>query len=204
MCNVILPYNFIEGTDMAVTKHDYEIDLGVYKGTTVSLSDKQKRMAEAMVAGMSQKDARIAAGYPDLKDNTKNVQNAHNLVRKNPDIAIYVDYLRTMRREKFSLTADDLYKNLAAITHFDPALLFNADGSPIGNIHDIPLRARACIKKMNIVTKYDEDGNPINMYQFEFYSKLDAINSLVRIQEMTNHKMQPRLNGNGKKITLKV
>lgn len=181
-----------------------------YDGIEVSLGIKHKLMAEAIGAGMSNTQARLAAGFTDYTtrepDHSKavklNADYAHRLLKKNPDILIYAKYLSDQKRAKLSLTVEDLYKHTAAIINFDPAMLFEKDGTPIQNMWDIDPIARAAIKKFKALTRYDNEGNPVSILEVEFYSKNDAMNTLVKMRDISNGAMDRKVQGTGKKVTL--
>lgn len=70
----------------------------------MALSEKMKKFAQAVVDGMSKKDAAISAGYPE-----KSAMQQGSKLSKNPEIIAYIDQYSTAKKltsEKQKLTPE--------------------------------------------------------------------------------------------------
>jgi len=121
----------------------------------------------------------------------------------NPDILIYAGHLQGVARKELSLTTDTLLKTIATIINFDPASMFERDGT-FKNIHSIPPESRSALKKIELKSKTLATGEVVSETKIEFYNKLDAINTLVRCQEIAAEKVKAKMSGKSVSIVRTV
>jgi len=61
------------------------------------------------------------------------------------------------RSQKFRLDSESVLRNLAYLEHFDPALLFGPDGSPVP-VNQLPIHVRYCIESIQVEDMYEGRG----------------------------------------------
>lgn len=198
---------FLGGYDM--TKNALTVVHHIGNGETVKLTHQQETMAHAIAQGKTYSQARLLAGigrnylvevgYTPAQANQKNTKLATKYIKNNPDILIYANHLQQVSRKQLQLTTDTLLKQVACIVNFDPASLCDSSGQPHTNIHDVPEHARAAIKEFKCVEKATDDG-VVRAVEYKFYSKLDAIALLTKLQELAGDKLKARVSGSTVKL----
>ena len=89
----------------------------------MALTGKKKAFADAVLAGKSNKDAAVAAGYSE-----KTASAAGSRLVKEPDVKAYLDKHRQATKESSSLPPDDgpKFDLSAALMHSDPMAFLRA------------------------------------------------------------------------------
>lgn len=127
--------------------------------TTRDLGDAAKE------AGIDKRSARVLRQRSDI----------HSAIKKITDAAVL----------KYGLDPDEIVEKVKGIAYFDPADLFNLDGSVKRNIHTISSEARRAIKSIKHKTLYGKDINGVReekgyITEFTFWDKNKALEHLGR------------------------
>jgi phage terminase small subunit len=118
-------------------------------GTSIQAAvDRKKLFAEAYIAnGGNASEAARSAGYAE-----KSVGVTGCRLLKDAQVRAILDERQTALANKYELTAEAIIKSIAQDLHFDPANLFNADGSvkPVTEMDEDTRMALVSIETMQI------------------------------------------------------
>lgn len=116
------------------------------------LTVKERIYAENFLAYGSHRKACIAAGYTSFQ-----TRDGEKRIYERPAIKAYIQREMQERMEHYRLTADNVLRNQSYLEHFDPALLFAPDGSPIP-VNRLPVHVRYCIESIEVEDIYEGRG----------------------------------------------
>lgn len=164
-------------------------------GTSKAASaDRKKLFAEAYIAnGGNASEAAKSAGYAE---NSAGVTGCRLL--KDAQVRAILDERQAVLANKYELTAEAIIKSIAQELHFDPANLFNADGSikPVGEMDEDTRMALvsietlqmgdpespAIVRKIKWATKHqarEQAMKHLGMFEKDNKQKADPVVSLL-------------------------
>lgn len=91
-------------------------------------------------------------------------------LKRSKGVSERIRYFRILHTSSMSTTLDRMKQEASAITYADFSLLFDDEGVPYRNPHDIPRHVRAAIKEWS----WDEKGN----MRFKFHDKMKSMQML--------------------------
>ena len=109
------------------------------------LTVKERIYVENFLAYGSKQKARVAAGFRIGYD------------PETPDVLRVLKRELAERLDRFKLDRDSVLRNLSYLEHFDPALLFSSDGSPIP-VNRLPIHVRYCIEALEVEDIFEGRG----------------------------------------------
>jgi phage terminase small subunit len=134
------------------------------------LNAKQLRFVAEYRIDYNGKQAAIRAGY---SPKTAEVQACRLL--RNVQVAVELARQEQRTLARLDLTAQNTFEELRRILHFDPAALFDENGS-FRPIHSLPAEVRSCIASVEVREIIGEDGACVGrMVKLKFWSKTTAI-----------------------------
>lgn len=191
-------------------KNEYPLSSGDF----VLMTEREFKFANYIIQGSNYTDARLKAGYKDYtKDEdylaehancktgamalakNRNAASASQILRDNPEIAIYANDIREKHESALQLTTESMLKSVAAIVNFDPAELIDDEGQP-RPLSEVPEKTRLAISSMSIDTYQPKEGPPILTYKYTWYNKIQAIALLTKIEELSKGRLKGKIIGN--------
>jgi hypothetical protein len=105
------------------------------------------------------------------------------------DIRLAITRLTDAAFLKYGFDAHDVVEKVKEVVNFDPADIFNEDGTFKENIHDIPPETRRAIKRIKVKNLYDKDPNGMNvvigkLMEVEFHDKIRSAELIGREVEV--------------------
>lgn len=165
-----------------------------------NITAQQQVFIKAMQAdpGMKPSAAAKVAGY-------SNPSAAAAKLMKKPHINAELSKQLTSRLERLEMNGDRLLQELAFCALRDPIDLCNEYGEiEISDLSKIPERMRRCIESIEVVERYDREGNPITTTKVKLVPKAPAIEMAMRhfgmFEKDNNQKGKDTLQGVWDKI----
>lgn len=148
-------------------------------GTSKKSTEERKRLfAEAYIAlGENGKRAAIAAGYSPRAAE----QQASRLLR-DAGVQAMVEERRKVLAAKYQLTAEDVTRSIVQELRFDPAKLYNEDGS-LKRIVDLDLDTRMALSSIKMVQVGSEDA-PIFIKEVKWAQRQGARDQAMKFLGM--------------------
>lgn len=157
-----------------------------------TLSQKEKDFAQLVAVGSTPAEAIVLAGILREDDPTLTPSDyylAAARLLKLPSIQERIAHYRDIHRQSMAISAERILQESAAMAFSDPASLFETDGRPIRNIHQVPRHARAAIKEWG----FTKDGE----FKFKLYDKNKPLEFIADIEGITaeaNRAKAPQIN----------
>lgn len=157
-------------------------------------ADKKKLFAEAYIAnGGNASEAAKSAGYAESSAGVTGCR-----LLKDAQVRLILDERQSALANKYELTAEAIIKSIAQELHFDPANLFNEDGS-VKSVSEMDADTRlalvsietlqlgdpespAIIRKIKWATKHqarEQAMKHLGMFERDNKQKSDPVNSLL-------------------------
>lgn len=144
-------------TDKAPVKRARKVTRADKAGTSKKAAvDRKKLFAEAYIAnGGNASEAARSAGYAE-----KSVGVTGCRLLKDAQVRAILDERQTALANKYELTAEAIIKSIAQELHFDPANLFNEDGS-VKSVADMDADTRMALVSIETLQMGDPDSPAI-------------------------------------------
>jgi phage terminase small subunit len=159
---------------------------GTYNGVTVDefgLNKNQRRFCDALLAD-PEEDRKKAFRAGGWKCAEKNISMSVHRVMKSKAVQAYLYQRRQRLRRNSQIKEQHLLDELGCIAFFDPADLFDVNGT-LKSIQEIPQVARKAIAQLDVFTEYEGRGNSRmavgTTTRIKFVDKKGAIDTLARM-----------------------
>jgi phage terminase small subunit len=173
---------------------------------TKPLTIKQEAFCQAYILhGDKSRAYREAFKCDNMKPETVN-RSAFELYH-NPNITARIDQLKKEIEERNKINIDELISELANMVRFDPAEMYEEDGS-LKMIHDMPKPVRQMISSLDIDELMVDKQKIGYTKKVRFIPKLDAIEKLMKHlggyeKDNQQKKQEPTIiQWNGKQIKI--
>lgn len=122
-----------------------------------SIGEKEDNFAQLVATGLTPTQAYVesrlagqnpfqpSSALPAPKQSPTHVYHAAARLYASEAIQERIEYYQVLHRQSMAVTIERLQQELVAQAFFDPATLFNEDGTPITNLHNVPRYARAAL-----------------------------------------------------------
>ena len=159
-------------------KHSNGIPLDEF-GMTV----KQRRYCDALLAD-PEENRRAAYAKSGYQAAAHNIDTACCRIMKMPVVRAYLYERRQRLRRNSQIREQHLLDELGCIAFFDPADLFDENGT-LRLIQDVPQRARKAIAQLDVFTEYEGRGKDREVIghttRVKFVDKKGALDTLARM-----------------------
>lgn len=144
------------------------------------LSPKQAAFALAVPTAPSLVQAAVIAGY-----SPKAAKAQSSGLAQRADVKIVVEWLVGTTLEAAHLTVEGVMRELAALVHADPTLLFDPESGALKPPSAWPESAGKFISSVDVADLYEGSGSERTkvgeIHKFKFADKLGAINTALKL-----------------------
>lgn len=146
------------------------------------LTPKQEKFAQGLFAGLSQREAYIAA-YNTQKMSNNAIDVEACKLAANPKVALRLTELQNEFKERNMVTVERVLQEYARLGFFNPKQLFNDDGSPKG-IHELDDDTAAAIAGLEVMEIYEGQGKDKKfvgyLKKYKMADKKGTLDSMAR------------------------
>lgn len=155
----------------------------------MSLTPKQTRfVAEYLANGLNATKAAISAGY-----SAKNADTEGSRLLVNVKVAAEISKKTQKVLDKLDFSVDRTMKEVARLAFFDPAKLFEDDGS-LKRIADIDEDTRSVIAALEVTELFEGDGEQKHAYgllkKVKLSDRRGALDMLMRYHALYRDKVE--------------